>query len=60
MDQNMKNIDFHTLFASTSQPWSQLKQNFDFLVPWNISNQIHWIFCPKMLYFLENTQCLQK
>ena len=25
----------------------------DFWVPWNISDQIHRILCPKLLYFLE-------
>ena len=37
----------------TSQSWSLLKWKCDFLVPWNISNQIHWILCPKWLYFLR-------
>ena len=27
--------------------------NCNFWVPWNISNQIHRIFCPKLLYFFE-------
>ena len=24
-----------------------------FWVPWNISNEIHWIFCPNLLYFFR-------
>ena len=53
MAQNMENIDFRTFFTVTSQQWSLLKQNYDFWVPWNISDQIHFIFW-------ENAQSLQK
>ena len=53
MAQNMENIDFRTFFTVTSQQWSLLKQKYDFWVPWNISDQIHRIFYPKLLYFFE-------
>ena len=31
MAQNMENIDFHTFFTVTSQQWSLLEENCDFL-----------------------------
>ena len=53
MVQNMENIDFRTFFAVTSQQWPLLKRNCDFWVPWNISDQIHRILCPNLVYFLR-------
>ena len=56
MAQNMENIDFRTFFTVTSQQWSLLKYYCDFWVPWNISDQIHRILCPKLLllfFFFE-------
>ena len=53
MAQNMENTDFCTYFIVTSQQWSLLKWNCDFLVPMNISDQIHGILCPKLLNFFE-------
>ena len=53
MVQNMVNIDFRTFFAVTSQQWPLLKWNCDFWVPWNISDQIHRILCPNLVYFLR-------
>ena len=53
MLQNMENIDFRTCFTLTSQQWSLLKWNCDFLVPWNISEQKHRTLCPKLLYVLR-------
>ena len=53
MVQNMENIDFRTFFAVTSQQWPLLKWNCDLWVPWNISDQIHRILCPNLVYFLR-------
>ena len=53
MTQNMENIDFCTFFTVTPWQWSLCKWNCDFWVPWNISDQIHRILCPKLLYFLR-------
>ena len=53
MAQNMENIDFRTFFVVTSQQWPLLKYNCDFWVPWNISDQIHRILCPNLLYFVR-------
>ena len=49
----MENIDFHASLTITSQSRSLLKWNCGFWVPWNISNQMHWILCPKLLYFMR-------
>ena len=51
--QNIENIDFCTFFTGTSQQWSLLKWNCDFWVSWNISDQLHRIHCPKLLYFFR-------
>ena len=50
---NMENIDFGTVFTVTLQQWSLLKKNCDFCLPLNISDQIHRILCPKLLYVLR-------
>ena len=63
MDQNIVNIDFHTLFISvTSQLTTMVstEDNTKFWVPWNISNQVHGILCPKLLYFFEKIHKLFK
>ena len=52
----MEIIDFRTFFTVTSQQFSLLKLNCYFGVPLNISDQIHMISCPKLLYFLEKLQ----
>ena len=53
MDQKLKKNDFNTLFTVTLQPWCLVKSNCDLRVFWNISNQIHWILCPRLLYILR-------
>ena len=60
MAQNMENVDFRTIFTITSQHVSHLKENCDFWVPLNISDQIieHFVQC--CFIFQENAQSLQK
>ena len=52
MIQNMENIEFCTFFIYLHNN-GLLKQKCDFGVPWNISDQISRICCPKLLYFLR-------
>ena len=49
------NIDFHTFLLQLQNQilyWNKTDKT-DFWVPWNISNQIHLIQCPKLLYRFE-------
>ena len=48
-----KILIFAHFFTLTSLQWSLLKWNCDFWVPWNISDQIHGILCPKLFLFFE-------
>ena len=48
MVKNMESTDFHTFFTATLQQRCLLKENCDFLVPLNISDQIH------IGYFVQN------
>ena len=52
MDQNMHNIICtHCLqqLLNHGLNWNKT----DFQVSWNITNQIHWILRPKLLYFVN-------
>ena len=53
MVQNMEKINFRKFFTVTSQQWSLYWSKTDCWVSWNISDQIHRIRCPKLLYFLR-------
>ena len=57
----MKNVDFHTLFTVTPQPWSLLKQNCDIWKSLECSCLVRSIkyFVQSYFIFWENTQILQ-